>query len=52
MNFNSTQKDEEMELSTTAGKTVVDEKENSIAVVVDQEIDTLQINYATLASDI
>ena len=59
MNFNSTQKDEEMELSTTAGKKVVDvtfavedEKENSIAVVLDQEIDALQINYTTVASDI
>ena len=48
-----------MELPTTASKDVVDdtlavedEKENSIAVVLDQEIDALQINYATVASDI
>ena len=48
-----------MELYTTAGKKVVDvafavedEKENSIAVVLDQEIDALQINYKTVASDI
>ena len=41
---NGRQKDEEMELSTTAGKEVVDvtfavedDKENSIAVVFDQE---------------
>ena len=43
-----------MELSTTAGLKVVDvifvvedEKENSIAVVLDQEIDAFQINYTT-----
>ena len=48
-----------MELSTTAGKKVVDvtfavedEKANSVAFVVDQEFDALQINYATVASDI
>ena len=48
-----------MDLFTTDGKKVFDvtfavkdEKENSIAVVVDQEIDALQINYATVASDI
>ena len=48
-----------LELPTTAGKeavgvtcTVEDEKENSIAVVLDQEIDALQINYTTVASDI
>ena len=48
-----------MDLSTTAGKNVVcvtfavkDEKENSIAVVLDQEIDAFQINYATVAPDI
>ena len=59
MNFNSTQKDEETELHTTAtaDKEVVDvqlavEDENPIAVVLDQEIDALQINYATVASDI
>ena len=59
MNFNYTQKDEEMEQPTTAGKEVVDvtlavddEKENPIAVVLDQEIDALQINNATVASDI
>ena len=50
MDFNSTQKDEEMELSTTAGKKVVDVtftvddgNENSVAAVLDQEIDALQI---------
>ena len=59
MNFNSTQKDEEMELHTTAtaDKEVVDvqlavEEENPIAVVLEQEIDALKINYATVASDI
>ena len=52
LNFNSTQKDEEMELYTTAGKKPVGKEENSIAVVVDQEIDALQINYTTVASDI
>ena len=43
LNFNSTQKDEEMEVPTTAGKEVVDvaiavedEQGNSIAVVLDQ----------------
>ena len=48
-----------MELLTTAGKETVgvtrvvnDEKENSIAVILDQEIDALQINYTTVASDI
>ena len=48
-----------MELPTTAGKEAVgvtravkDEKRNSIAVVLDQEIDALQINYATVASDV
>ena len=48
-----------MDLSTTAGKNVVcvtfavkDEKENSIALVLDQEIDALHINYTTVASDI
>ena len=48
-----------MELYATADKKVVDvtfavedEKENSIAVVLDQEIDALQINYTTVASDI
>ena len=48
-----------MELPTTAGKETVgvtravkDEKENSIAVVLDQEIDALQINYTTVASDV
>ena len=48
-----------MELPTTAGKETVgvtravnDEKENSIAVILDQEIDALQINYTTVASDI
>ena len=60
LNFNSTQKDEETELhnTATADKEVVYvdvqlaakiEKENPIAVVLDQE---LQINYATVASDI
>lgn len=45
-------------LPTTAGKeevvdvTVGNEKENPIAVVLDQEIDALQINNATVASDI
>ena len=45
--------------SFAAGKKVVDvafavedEKENSIVVVVDQEIDALQNNFATVASDI
>ena len=46
-----------MELPTTAEKEVVEvtlavEDENSIAVVLDQYIDALQINYATVASDI
>ena len=48
-----------MELLTTAGKETVgvtravkDEKENSIAVILDQEIDALQINNAMVASDI
>ena len=59
LNFNSTQKDEETELHTTAtaDKEVVDvqlavEEENPIAVVLEQEIDALKINYATVASDI
>ena len=57
LKFNSTQKDEETELHTTADKEVVDvqlavEDENPIAVVLDQEIDALQINNATVASDI
>ena len=61
MNFNSTQKDEETELHTTAtaDKEVVDvqlavedEDENPIAFVLDQESDALQFNYATVASDI
>ena len=48
-----------MELLTAAGKESVgatravnDEKENSIAVILDQEIYALQINYTTVASDI
>ena len=58
LNFNSTQKDEETELHTaaTADKEVVDvqlaakiEKENPIAVVLDQEIVALQINNDTIA---
>ena len=59
LNFNSTQKDEETELHTTAtaDKEVDDvqlavEEENPIAVVLEQEIDSLQINYAMVASDI
>ena len=53
LNFNSTQKDEEMELPTTAGKDVVDVKlAVKNAVVLEQEIDALQINYTTVASDI
>ena len=59
LNFNSTQKDEETELHTTAtaDKEVVDvqlavKDENPIAVVLDQEIDALQINYTMVASDI
>ena len=47
-----------MELTITAGKKVLDvtfavedEKENSIAFVLDQEIDALQINYTNVASD-
>ena len=48
-----------MELPTTTAKETVsvtravkDEKENVIAVILDQEIDALQINYTTVASDI